>query len=130
MNKKNCSHVSSFHTYDNKARKTNLMLIDSHNEEQTGISPIDQLVVHVFDKRTLVFVSRQTFTDNFSFECRSLVNGFEVGVLGESRLTLLVHQKDEFNGHCVTLFCVFSLFDFLFLVGKFYYRNSEFSYDR
>jgi len=79
-----------------------------HDEKQTGIPTINDLVSTIFQKGTLQFTATQAFANNFTFQSHTLFHREPLVVGAEPRLALFVAA--------VLWLCV-SVIVFLFIVG-------------
>ncbi len=66
-----------------------------HNEEETRVPTVNDLVSTVFQERALQFRPTQTFTNDFGLECRSFINRDPFIIGRKPRLALLVSEKEE-----------------------------------
>ena len=62
----------------------------SHNEKETGIATVDDLVATVLDKGALQFRSREAFSDDFTFQGTSFDEGNPFVIGRQTGLTLFV----------------------------------------
>ena len=76
-----------------------LFAVDAEDEVERRVLAIDDLHVAIFHVGALALVSGETFAYDFGFGRHSLVESHVLVVLGESRLALLVDQKEKFDGH-------------------------------
>lgn len=77
-----------------------LLNADTHDEEQAGVAPVNDLVAPVLDEGAQRLVAGDALADEFALEGRALLDGHLVVVLGDARLALLVHHQqklDHFN---------------------------------
>ena len=59
------------------------------------ITPINDLVSTVFNKRTLKFRTRETLSDDLALEGNSLYHRYPFVVRGEAGLPLFISEKEE-----------------------------------
>ena len=70
--------------------------VETHDEVETGIAPIDDLVAAVFNERAKRLIARETFSHEFALKSGPFLDCHLVVVLCQSRLALLVHHQQEF----------------------------------
>ena len=68
----------------------------SHNEKETGIATVDDLVATVLDKGALQFRSGQTFSNNFTLQGTSFDEGNPLVIGRQTSLSLLVAVFEVF----------------------------------
>ena len=72
-------------------RCADLIAVDSDDEEQRCVSPVDAFVVSIFEEAALRLVASQTLANDLALQRRLLGDRQVLVVLSETSLTLLVH---------------------------------------
>lgn len=72
---------------------SDLIAIDSYDEEQRRVSSIDAFVISILEERALRLVARQALADDFTFQRTLLGDRQPLVVLSQTSLTLLVHLR-------------------------------------
>jgi len=100
------AHIAkvAVHGFDQKMykfqyRKLIFFVVNSNHEKQRCITPINNLIVPVLNKGTLVLVAGEAFTNDFAFKGAPLIEGEVFVVLSKASLTLLVHHEYESDPH-------------------------------
>jgi hypothetical protein len=72
-----------------------LLEVEPHDEVETGVSAVDDLVATVLDEGAQRLVARKTLPNQLSLQRRSLFHRHFVVVLSQAGLALLVHHQQE-----------------------------------